>query len=261
MRKLIIIGRFFFAIALGGLGIEHFIFEDFITGRAPAWPEILPGKIFWAFLTGAIFVVVGLAIIFKKKARIALVIASVLIFGWAFLRLIPVVVINPFLSGEWTWAGKALTLSCGALTLASTFKKMYPGHGSPLFRFINSDQKFIMGGRISLGIFFTICGIQHFIYTAFVASLIPVWIPGNTIYWVWFTGIALIAGGIGLFINKFAKMAALLSGIMIFLWFWIVHLPLTLNSKSDNISVLEALAVSGIAFVIAGCLRKRLPEA
>src|SRR5690606_9085283 len=105
-----------------------------------------------------------------------------------------------------THVGKALTLSGGALVLASTFPKMYSGQGSPLSRFVNSDQNFIWVGRICLGIFFIITGIQHFIYTTFVASLIPVWFPGNAIYWTWFTGIALIGGGIGLFINRFTQM-------------------------------------------------------
>lgn len=260
MRKLVMIGRLFFAIALCGLGIEHFIFEDFITGRAPEWPEIIPGKLVWAYLTGVIFIVVGLATIFQKKARLALVCAGVLIFGWALLRLIPVVITSPILSGEWTHIGKALTLSGGALAVASTFPKMGSGQGSSLLRFFNSNQKFIVGGRLSLGIFFIITGLQHFIYKAFVASLIPVWFPGNAIFWTWLTGIALITAGIGLFINRFSQMAAFLSGIMVFLWFWIVHLPIVFSSKSANIAVFEALAVSGVALVIAGCLRKNLPE-
>lgn len=37
MGKLALIGQIFFALALIGLGVEHFIFQDFVTGRAPAW--------------------------------------------------------------------------------------------------------------------------------------------------------------------------------------------------------------------------------
>jgi hypothetical protein len=39
---------------------------------------------------------------------------------------------------------------------------------------------------------------------------------------------------------------------MVFSWFWIVHIPRTLFSVSDGIAVFEALAVSGLAFVLAG---------
>jgi uncharacterized membrane protein len=57
MNNLIIFGRSFFAVAFIGLGIEHFIFQDFISGRAPAWPEVIPGKLIFAYVTGIVFVV------------------------------------------------------------------------------------------------------------------------------------------------------------------------------------------------------------
>ena len=41
-------GTMLFAIALIGLGVEHFVFGEFITGRAPAWPEGVPGKAVFA---------------------------------------------------------------------------------------------------------------------------------------------------------------------------------------------------------------------
>jgi len=99
-----------------------------------------------------------------------------------------------------------------------------------------------------------ITGIHHFKFTEFVASLIPSWFPGDAVVWTYFAGVALIAGGIGLFIPFTARLAALLSGLMVFSWFWIVHLPRTFAGVSDSIAVFEALAVSGIAFVLAGCL-------
>jgi hypothetical protein len=41
---------------------------------------------------------------------------------------------------------------------------------------------------------------------------------------------------------------------MVFSWVWIVHLPRALGDVTDKIAVFEALAVSGIAFVLAGYL-------
>jgi hypothetical protein len=48
---------------------------------------------------------------------------------------------------------------------------------------------------------------------------------------------------------------------MVLSWFFIVHIPRTFTSVSDGIAVYEALAVSGIAFVLAGSLyqRERIP--
>lgn len=254
MDRLIPVGRTFFALALLGLGIEHFIFRDFITGRAPAWPESIPGGVIWAYLTGATFVGIGAAILAGKKARSAAILAAVLIALWALLRHIPVVAADSFLSGAWTRAGKALTFVGGALAIAATLPKIEAGRNSPLLKLMNLGIEFIVLGRICLGLFLVITGIQHFMFTQFVASLIPEWFPGDAVFWTYFAGVALVAGGIGLFIPQTARWAALLSGLMVFSWFWIVHIPRTFLGASDSIAVFEALAVSGVAFVLAGYL-------
>ncbi|HEX5167824.1 MAG TPA: hypothetical protein VFW11_01525 [Cyclobacteriaceae bacterium] len=257
MKRLTLIGSLFFAIALCGIGIEHFIYKDFMIGRAPAWPGGVSGKIGWAYLTGAIFIIIGILVIARRKARLPLVLGGVLIFLWAFIRQIPVLVSSSLLSGDWTSAGKALTFFGGCLVMASTFPRIPGDHRSTLITIVNREDELILTGRIALGVFMIISGIQHFMYIPFVASLIPGWFPGNAIFYTKLAGILLIAGGLGLFISPTAKWAAFLTGVMIFLWFWIVHLPRVSVSVSDNIAVFEALGVSGIAFAIAGSLSER----
>ena len=63
----------------------------------------------------------------------------------------------------------------------------------------------------------------------------------SEVFWAYFAGVALIAGGIGLFVPVTARIAAALSGLMVFSWFWIVHLPRTFVSISDGIAIFEAL--------------------
>jgi len=94
-------------------------------------------------------------------------------------------------------------------------------------------------------------------HTEFVASPIPTWFPGDAVFWTYFAGVALMSGGIGILIPQTARLAALLAGLMVFSWFWIVHIPRTFVGVSDSIAVFEALAVSGIAFVLAGYLSQK----
>jgi uncharacterized membrane protein len=256
MTKLIPIGRSFFAVALIALGIEHFVFEDFITGRAPPWPASISGGLIWAYLSGIVFIVAGAAILSGKQARSAAILAAVLIFLWALIRHIPMVAGDSLLSGAWTRAGKALTFVGGLLAMAATFPTIAAGRDTPPLKVMNLRGEFIVLGRICLGLFLVLTGIQHFMFTEFVASLIPGWFPGDAVFWTYFAGVALISGGIGLFIPQTARLAAFLSGLMVFSWFWIVHIPRTFVSVSDNIAIFEALAVSGIAFVLAGYLRQ-----
>ena len=245
------IGRLFFALSILGMGIEHFVFQEFVTGRAPAWPASLPGKTLWAYSSGVAFVAAGLALLFRKNARPLVMLAGVLILLWALLRHIPVVASDALFAGSWTRAGKALMLFGGAFAIAGTLPTESGGRGTTLLRVMNLSGRYITLGRICLGLFLVITGVQHFIHTEFVASLIPVWFPGNATWWTWFAGAALLAGGIGLLVPRTAALAALMSGPMVFSWFWIVHIPRTFSSVSDGIAVFEALAVSGIAFVIA----------
>lgn len=256
MQRVTTLGRTFFATALIGLGIEHFVFQAFVTGRAPAWPASVPGGLAWAYLTGIAFIVVGVALLTGTRARVAAVFAAALIFSWALLRHLPVVAVDAFLAPTWTAAGKALTLMGGALAIAASLPPVEASRRTPLSTFINLRREFITVGRLSLGLFMVITGFQHYLYTPFVASLVPAWIPGDGVFWTYLTGVSLIAGGVGLQIPRTAALAALLSGVMVFSWFWIVHIPRTLTSVSDGISVFEALAVSGIAFVLAGHLHE-----
>jgi uncharacterized membrane protein len=249
---LVVVGRTFFAVALAGLAVEHFIFREFVVGRAPAWPAGLPGGVTWAYLSGIAFLAIATAILLRKGARSASIVAAVVIGSWALFRNVPVVVGDSFLSGAWTRGGKALVFTAGALAIAATFPGIGMTRNTTVAKVMNASTEFIRVGRWCLGVFFLITGIQHFKFTAFVASLIPSWFPGDPVFWTYFGGVALIAGGIGLFIPFTARLAALLSGLMVFSWFWIVHLPRTFAGVSDSIAVFEALAVSGLAFVLAG---------
>jgi uncharacterized membrane protein len=252
MPRLVPIGRLLFALALLGLGAEHFLFATFVTGRPPEWPGSVAGEWLWAYLSGAVVILAGIAILTGWKARKVAMLAGALIFLWAVLRHIPVVATDAPLTSSWTRAGKALMLFAGALAMAGTFPPQPERSATAFGKFLNLSDEFIVLGRVCVGSFLLITGIQHFMYTEFVASLIPAWFPGDAVFWTRFAGVALIAGGAGQLYPRTAPLAALLSGAMVFSWVWIVHLPRTFASVSDGIAIFEALAVSGLAFVLAG---------
>ena len=245
------IGRTFVAIALLGLGVEHFLFGEFVLGRAPAWPEGVPGKVLWVDVTGVLVILAGLAVVMQRWGREAMLVLAVVVFQWALLRHIPIVAADTFLAGSWTRGGKALAFVGGMLAVAGMLPAI-GGNAGPLRRFMNSKESFVRTGAICLGCFLIIAGFQHFKFTPFVVTLIPVWFPGNHAWWAQFAGVALLAGGLGLLVRRTAKVAGLMTGLMLFAWFWIIHLPRTFVSVSDGIALFEALAFSGIALVVAG---------
>jgi len=246
----------FFAIALIGLGVEHFVFQEFVTGRAPAWPVEVPGKALWVAESGVFVILAGVSIIARPWGRQTMLCLALLVFVWALVRDLPILAADALLGGSWTRAGKALTIVGGSIAVAGTFVPIPGVTGGSLRRYANMSDPFVRFGGICLGCFLIIAGLQHFKFTALVVTLIPAWFPGNSTWWARFAGAALIAGGVGLLVRRSAVLAGLMTGLMIFSWFWIVHLPRMFTSVSDGIAVFEALAFSGIAFVVSGALAK-----
>jgi uncharacterized membrane protein YphA (DoxX/SURF4 family) len=202
-------------------------------------------------------VAVGAATLVGRNVRSAALLAAGLIGVWALARHLPILATDAFLSGAWTRAGKALTFTGGALALAATSPRFSHAGGTTLTAVEKLAREFILVARLCLGTFLLISGVQHFLFTALAASLIPGWFPGDPMFWTYAAGIALIAGGIGLFVPFSARLAAALSGLMVFSWFWIVHLPRTFVSMSDAVALFEALAVAGVAWMLAGYLSVR----
>lgn len=244
-------GVHFFAVATIAFGVLNFIYGDFVMGRAPAWPSETPGQHQWAYVSGIILVILGIAIATRKYAAAAAFLVALMVFVWALLRHV--------FAAHWDWGteitqtGKALLLFAGALCAAAvSFPKVYQSTGISYW--------FYLIGRLSLALFLILCGIQHFMFVDFVKTLVPAWIPGN-VFWTWFTGVALIAGGIGLMISNTARLAALLSGTMVFVWVLVLHIPRAITSKDGGnewVAVFEALAVSGIAFIISGKVNQKV---
>lgn len=236
--------RWFYATSLIAFGVQHFLFTDFIAGRAPAWPAAMPGQMVVAYLSGLILIAAGLSIFLNFKPRLVLLIAGTMILAWAGLRNIYAAMIPFWYGGILTSTFKALSIGSGAFVVAYSLKE----DASIKAETLKSLQKV---GIILLGLFLLIGGIQHFIFADFVKFLVPAWIPGPY-FWTYFAGVALIAAGLGLITGLQRKLAALLAGWMVFIWFIVLHIPLAIANPSQNewTAVFEALAVSGLLFVI-----------
>ena len=238
LEKLARLGRVFFGISLVAFGAQAFLWGDFVAGRAPAFPALWPGRVAFAAATGVVLILCGGAIAVGRKLRPAGLTVAALIFAWAFLRNIPVALADRIYGGAWTALAKGLALTGGGLAVA----------GLP--------RRWTFVARVCLGAFLISSGIQHFLFVPFVASLVPAWIPGPR-FWTYFAGVALIMGGAGLVLPPTARLAGSLSGLMIFLWFVMLHIPRALaaadaaSRRNEWTAVFEALAMSGIALVMA----------
>lgn len=235
-------GRLCFCLGLVGFAVLQFIYVDIIPGRAPAWPAGLPGRQPVAIFTGIGLLLVAFALWRRGAVVLATSIMVAGIAAWALARQVPAVVTDVLLGGSWTQAGKALVLIGGFTLFGSlpTRFRINPNAGSVI-------------GRITLGAFMILAGLQHFRWEEFVVTLVPGWAPGGGVFWSRASAVLLLAGGMGMLLPRFARAAAALSGLMIFLWFLTLHVPRAVAFQDQNewTSVFEALAFSGIAFGVA----------
>jgi uncharacterized membrane protein len=248
------LGRTFFGAATLASGVLQLTTGDFVR-LVPKLPSWVPAPSALAYLAGVVLVAIGLAILSGRMARPALSLLGVMILLDVVLVYVPQMVSNPemdrpFLRGfMWTNPLKALALVGGAAMLAAL-----PGPERPKAALVRAFARLEPLGAWLLALFLLVCGIQHFVYSDFVTTLVPSWIPAQR-FWTYFAGVALIAGGAGLLVPKTARLAATLSASMIFLWVLLLHIPRALagpNHANETAGVFEALAISGVALIVAG---------
>ncbi len=250
-------GRYFYAIGITGIGLQNDFYKAFRPVILPDWPSWMHRFPMEATLAGALLFFAAIMISVGKRPREAALIAggAMLLFFIVF-HLPYMLFVSPNTSspGAWSNALKLLALSGGAFVIAGSLPIKEPATNriSSLYRFLD---RFIPWGKVFFSITMIVFGIDHFLYPEFVSTLVPAWIPGHN-FWTYFAAIALIGSGVCIILNIRVKLVALLLGLMIFLWFIFLHIPraiIALPSDNGNevTSVFEALAFSGVAFVIS----------
>ena len=223
-------GRCLLGSAIVAAGLIQLVLGRFV--------RIVPEPTMWrsfpsitAYAMGAVLVATGLGILSARLARTAatalgaLLAVNVLLYLATMIR--NPVVDTPFLRGfMYTNPLKCLALLGGCAIVASRWPDRMRG---------------LVGGQgvgrletlapALLALFLVVCGIQHFWYRAFVYTLVPAWIPPGQHFWTLFTGVALVAGGVGLLVPRTARPAALLSGAMILSWVPLLHIPRALSGS------------------------------
>jgi uncharacterized membrane protein len=235
------IGRILFALSVVASGIYQLVTGRFVN-LVPVNPAHLP-PVSIAYLFGMVLVLIGVGLLVRRTvSAAAITLAMLLVVVFAFeLR-----VALAQASMGYVWVDPLMILAIlGGVGLAAV-----RGDGSSVDGVFERAARF---ASWALGAFLTYCGALHFPYAKYVAGLIPPWIPGH-MFWTYFAAIALIAGGIGVVVPRTARVAATLSGIMLFSWVFLVHIPLAISTHtvSEVSRGFQALQDSAVAFMLAG---------
>lgn len=110
-------------------------------------------------------------------------------------------------------------------------------------------------GRYLYAIPFAIFGILHFMNASAMAGMVP--FPGG-VFWIYLTGLAMIAAAVSFIIQKKVKLAGILLGIMLLIFVLSIHLPGVIGAEGPQAmqasmsSLLKDLGLAAAAFYIAG---------
>lgn|ERR1700761_471282 len=241
------LSRTFFALGIIGIGIQQVYLEDFVPVILPSFPSSLPFRPGWIYGIAAILVFAGIGILIPRAARLCATALGVVLLALLVVRHIPVQLgDHPRVVANWTNAFKILTLAGGAFIVAASTSTPKSGI---------TNRAFIIFGTFTLAITCIVFGTDHFLYAPYVAPLVPAWIPWH-MFWTYFCGAALIASGLGMITRILPRLAAGMLGGTIFIWLIVLHIPRAIvdphsGHGNEITSVFEALAFSGIAFLLA----------
>jgi uncharacterized membrane protein len=253
-RTALAVGRWCFGLATLSSGVLQLATGDFV--RLVRGPAVPAGAAAAAYLTGALLVAAGLAIVSGRMVRpAAAVVGAMILLVFAVFLAPPIVwhpeMERPYLRGfMWTNPLKALALAGGAALLAA----LSPAGPRALEALARAVAKLAPLAAGVLAVFLVVCGVQHFVYDDFVMTLVPTWIPPGQRFWTYFAGVALVAGGAGILFRPVERLAAALSALMIFLWVLLLHIPRAVTGPShanETAGTFEALAMTGVALLVA----------
>lgn len=244
-------GPAFFSIPIVFFGFQYVRSGRFFAGMPPL-PPWAPGGAGGAYATGALLVVAGTSILIGRKARAG----AAFVGGLFFLCVI--VLHGPRIhdivhSGvERTRAFEPLAMSGAALALISLLPRE-----SGWSRRLNDPPAWLTRtGRWLFAVSMVVFGVQHFLYTKYIASLVSSWIPWH-VFWVCFTGAGFIVAGLTILAERLGRLGATWLGVMFFLWTVLLHAPrvaAALHNENEWNSAFVALALSGASFIVARTL-------
>lgn len=235
------LGRLFFGLGLVGFGVENVLFGHYVVARLAPWPADPAYAFLFACVTGALLAAAGGAMLSGRWTRELGLEAAFLLLACSLCLHWPKALAGGPFSGDWTNALKAVVLAAGGLLAAlqgpepinrglATLRAVAPHACAP---------------------FFLLAGIQHILFVSFVLTLVPPFIPGAR-FWTYVAAAALLASGFGLLMPPVRRLAATLTGWMVFSWVWLVHVPLIFTrGPVEWMGVFEALAISGVCFLLA----------
>ena len=96
-------------------------------------------------------------------------------------------------------------------------------------------------------------GINHLMMASQMVGMVPF---SGGIFWVYFTGLCMLAFVVSALIGKYDKLAAVLLAFFLFIMIVFIHIPAMSGNQMTIINLLKDIGLAGGALMYAGSLSR-----
>lgn len=228
-------------------GTQHFLYADFVVKIMPAF---FPARHFWVYLTGAAMISAGISLIAGIKARLAAALLGAMLLSFFLLIQVPKIIGIDSSPVNWTRISQDFAIAASAFLLAGILSKRGEAGEQDIFSKVSRFSRYVFAALL------IVFGIQQFFNLDFLTAKVPGYFPLR-IFWVYLAGIAMIATGASIFINKKARTAAIALGIFLLVLNLLRYLPLFLTGAYNALLLTAAmldLTINCGVFILACAL-------
>jgi hypothetical protein len=243
--KLIALACVFIAVPLATFAPEHFRGPEFVQDSVPSY---MPWRPFWAHFVGCALLAAATSLTLRKFLRLSSILLGIMFFLFVCMIFLPGALSDPKDRFGWAFVLRDLSFSAGAWALAG----MYSRATSP-----QQAKWMIAFARIVLAIAAIYYAAEQFLHPEFapgvpLEKITPSWIPFHGLLGYPAAAI-LLPAGIGLALNKHARIAATAIGaLMTALTLFPYVLILVADHSAPAADVNEALNYIADTWLYAG---------
>ncbi|HEY6448101.1 MAG TPA: hypothetical protein VIY53_16705 [Acidobacteriaceae bacterium] len=256
LDKWICLGPVLYAAPLAVFAGEHFTATRAMSGMVPHW---IPWHFFWVLFVGVSLVAAALALATGRVAALAAAMLGVMFLLFVALMDVPFgVVAEPRSRFTWALMLRELSFSLCSFALAAAMARTSPGGA----RWRPAGELVAAIARVVVGATLVFYGVEHFLHPQHVPViplelLLPAWMPLHLLIGCG-TGAALIVTGAAMVVNRYARTALTLFGVVAIGLVLVVYGPILATKFSDvgtNLNYFaDTLCYAGALLMLAGSI-------
>jgi uncharacterized membrane protein len=238
-------GHLAYGAAVAGLGGLCLVAGDlaYVFQPVPRW---MPLRSWLAYLSGAVLLGGGVALLARKTERLAALVLTVHFLVWLVVLNLPTTLAKPMLVGNWEGCGLNLTVVAGGWIVLALSDHAPAGPAARLL----GDRGVRLARRVyAVGL--PLVGLAHFVNAHEAVAYVPAWFPLR-IGWVYLTGAGHIAAGLAILFGVVPRLAAVLEAAQITAFVLIAHMPSVYAAPGDRVQwamLVYAIAIAASAWL------------